>query len=100
MKKRKKKKHNKTLIFKEGVKMEGQYSIYDTPGEAKPCSYSWQRYIGQKVFVSDSLGQGDYIGVIVDIFPYYTTIDVEGLDYYLTGTPTTCYPVEEVEVMA
>lgn len=81
--------------------MEGQYSIFDTigTGERKPCSYSWQRYIGQKVFVRDSLGQGDYIGEIVAIFPYYTTIDVEGLDYYLTGTPTTCYPVDESEVI-
>lgn len=79
--------------------MTGQLSIFDIhlPKSTKsPCDYDWKRYIGQKVYVC--VTSGDYIGVITEIAPYYTTIEVEELDCLLAGTPTTCYPVDEREV--
>ena len=80
--------------------MDGQYSIFDIPkepGELKPCEYDFQRYIGQRVHIS--VTSGDYIGVITEIGHYYTMIAVEELDCFLVGTPTTCYPVDESEVI-
>lgn len=77
--------------------MDGQLSIFDIrqPGELKPYEYDFKRYIGQRVHVC--VTSDHYIGVIVAIFPYYTTIDVEELDCFLAGTPTTCYPVDDTE---
>lgn len=65
--------------------MQGQYSIFDINEKKRPCEYSWQRYIGQKVIVCGVLG------VIKDIEAYYTI--VEANDRLYAGTPTTCYPV-------
>lgn len=80
--------------------MDGQYSIFDIPeepGKLKPYEYDFQRYIGQRVHVCAT--SGHYIGVVTEIGHYYTTIAVEELDCFLAGTPTTCYPVDESEVI-
>lgn len=80
--------------------MDGQYSIFDIPegpGELKPYEYDFQRYIGQRVHISAT--SGDYIGVITEIGPYYTTVAVKELDCFLAGTATSIYPVDESEVI-
>ena len=91
-------KNNKTLILRKGSKMNGQYSIFDNLGMGRPCDYDFQRYIGQRVHIC--VTSGHYIGVVTEIGAYYTTIAVEELDCFLAGTPSTCYPVDESEVIA
>lgn len=65
--------------------IKGQMSIFDfIPGNKirKPCQYTFDRYIGQKVWL---LGE---IKIIAKIESYYTfTTD------RMVGTPSTIYPV-------
>ena len=73
--------------------MDGQYTIWDIHDGPvrKPCEYSFPRYIGQRVvFWRDGLQ-----GVITEIGPYYTTVNVGDREY--VGTPTTIAPVKEGE---
>ena len=65
-----------------------QLNLFDYLGKQKPCDYSWNRYIGQKVKIRDK------VGIIVGIAPYYTDIKCNGKIY--AGTPTTCSPIKEV----
>lgn len=76
--------------------MEGQLSLFDLPrekGKRKPCEYSFKRYIGQKVKIH--ITEGEYIGEVTKIEPYYTHIRVPGYPHILAGTPTTCGPVNK-----
>ena len=72
--------------------MVGQMSIFDIgrpDGSRKPCDYSFQRYIGQKV-----VGWHGYNNrastpalTITKIEPYYTiAVDKKGREYALTPT--------------
>lgn len=69
--------------------MTGQMSIFDLrpEGEKKrPCEYSFQRYIGQRVSLSCGI-----TGKIVVIGQYYT--EVKGDDGVIyAGSPTTMAP--------
>ena len=67
--------------------MKGQYSIFDTGVKTKPCEYSFQRYIGQKVvFTHLSHKHNGEVGEIVEIFPYYTYVKMSSGEV-LVGTP-------------
>ena len=68
--------------------MNGQYSIFDINQKTRPWEYGWQRYIGQKVDIGNE--DGERVGTITEIQPYYTIINVDGRLY--VGTPTTCRP--------
>ena len=50
--------------------MDGQLTVYDLGKKKRPCDYSFQRYIGQKVFIHTS--NGPIKGRIDKIEPYYT----------------------------
>ena len=72
--------------------MDGQYSMFDIHDETKPrrpCEYSFQRYIGQRVRLSNGI-----TGKIAEINPYYTDVLGEDGNQYV-GTPTTTAPIEE-----
>ncbi len=74
--------------------MNKQTTIFDlnfnNPNK-RPCEYSFQRYIGQKVRIS--VTEGKLEGKIKGIEPYYTIISVKGREY--AGTPYNTYPKEE-----
>ena len=71
--------------------MNGQYSIFNEKG--KPYSYSFERYIGQKVeFWRDN---PPTIGTIKRIEPYYTIVEVNGREW--AGINVTIRPVDEKE---
>ena len=61
--------------------MDGQLSLFDVEKKKRPCQYSFQRYIGQKVIVQDGV-----IGKIVKIEPYYTLVAADGKIWALTPT--------------
>ena len=65
-----------------------QYSIFDMVEERKPYSYSFKRYIGQKVRASFT----DKILTIKEIEPYYT-ICTDGEREY-AGINCTIWPAE------
>lgn len=78
--------------------MKGQLSLFDIPsekGKKKPYEYGFKRYIGQKVHIS--ISEGDFIGEVVKIEPYYTEIKIKGYPHILAGTPTTFGPVNKNE---
>lgn len=66
--------------------MKGQLTIFDTGHKTRPCEYSFQRYIGQKVEFSGYSSHKGEVGEIVDIFPYYTYIKMSNGEV-LIGTP-------------
>ncbi len=74
--------------------MNKQATIYDlnfnNPNK-RPCDYSFQRYIGQKVKIS--VTEGVLEGKITEIEPYYTTVLIKGREY--AGTPYNTYTKEE-----
>lgn len=73
--------------------MIGQYSIWDYQSKKKrPCDYRFERYIGQKVWLS--ITSGKFVGEIVEIEAYYTIVKVKGHYSLYAGTPTTIYPIE------
>lgn len=77
--------------------MIGQYSIFDAKPKTRPCDYSFQRYIGQKVIFTNRSRHRDKIGEVVDIFPYYTYIKTENGEI-LVGSPYGDFkPYEEAE---
>ena len=69
--------------------MNGQFSIFDIENKKRPCDYSFQRYLGQRV----EMLNGEK-GIITGIQPYYTEIMGDDGKLY-AGTPSTCYPEEE-----
>lgn len=72
--------------------LAGQMSIFDImpkDEDPKPCEYSFQRYVGQRV----QLSNGEY-GKIMTIEDYYTTVEGDN-GRYMIGTPSTMYPVED-----
>ena len=72
--------------------MDGQYSIFDYGNQKhRPCDYRFKRYIGQKVGLS--VASGEFVGEVIEIEPYYTTINIKGHGLF-AGTPTTIYPIE------
>lgn len=78
--------------------MKGQLSLFDIPqekGKRKPCEYGFKRYLGQKVHIS--ISDGDFIGEVIKIEPYYTLIKIKGYPHILVGTPTTFGPVNKAE---
>ncbi len=76
--------------------MEGQLSLFDIHnGTKRPCDYRFKRYIGQKVNIS--ISEGDFVGEVIRIEPYYTIIRVPGYPHLLAGTPTTFGPVNKEE---
>lgn len=78
--------------------MKGQLSLFDIPQEKekrKPCEYGFKRYLGQKVHIS--ISDGDFIGEVIKIEPYYTLIKIKGYPHILVGTPTTFGPVNKAE---
>ena len=80
------------------MKNEGQLSIFDiwNPQQRRrPCDYRFKRYLGQKVHIS--ISEGDFIGEVIKIEPYYTEIKVKGYPHILCGTPTTIWPVNKDE---
>ena len=76
--------------------INGQYTIFDIREEGKPrrpCEYSFERYIGQRVRLPDAYdrktGQITCVhGKIVEIEKYYTTVRATDGQMYV-GTPTT-----------
>lgn len=80
------------------MKNEGQLSIFDIQNpqqRRRPCDYGFKRYLGQKVHIS--ISEGDFIGEVIKIEPYYTHIQVSGYPHILAGTPTTFGPVNKDE---
>lgn len=72
--------------------MNGQLSLFDirdSTSKSRPCEYTFQRYLGQKVKFNSYL-HDDSIHVITAIEKYYTILD----DGAWVGTPTTIHPVE------
>lgn len=75
--------------------MEGQLSIFDihlAGRDRKPCEYSFQRFIGQRVmwgyYMTDKKP-----GNIIEIEPYYTIIRTDNGEI-LVGTPQSVKPME------
>ncbi len=68
--------------------MDGQFTLYDINKKKRPCEYSFQRFIGQKVRVRGK------VGIIVEIEPYYTTVLQENSDSLICGTPYDLTPLE------
>ncbi len=70
--------------------MDGQYELFGLINKKKrrPCEYSFQRYIGQRVID----GRGEHI--IKQIEPYYT-IYADGM----VGSPYDMSPVNEKEYL-
>ena len=66
--------------------MRGQYSIFDTGIKTKPCEYSFQRFIGQKVEFTGYSSHCGAVGEIVEILPYYTYVRMPN-GKVLVGTP-------------
>ena len=75
--------------------MDGQLTIYDLGKKKRPCDYSFQRYIGQNVFIHTS--KGPIKGRIDKIEPYYTYIKAEDKELYYAGTPYNVSPAEGSE---
>lgn len=75
--------------------IEGQLSIFDIldPEEKrKPCEYTFQRYIGQRVRSKSKYGV-DYVGIITGIGPYFTDILTDDRRQ-IVGTPYDVWPLE------
>lgn len=75
--------------------IKGQLSLFDIqePGhERRPCEYSFQRYIGQRVRSKSKYGV-QYVGVITGIGPYYTDILTDN-GCQIAGTPYDVEPLE------
>lgn len=73
----------------------GQMTIFDIPKEQnkrRPCEYSFQRYIGQRVRLYSSI-EGIVRGTIVEVKSYYTIIKSNCKLY--AGTPTNTAPDTE-----
>ncbi len=71
--------------------IEGQLSLFDirdTTKKRRPCEYSFERYIGQRVVF-----KGGIAGTVTEIEPYYTTIKTDD-GGELAGTPTTISPLK------
>ena len=66
--------------------MRGQLSLFDAKPKTRPCDYSFQRYIGQKVVFTGYSSHKGAVGEIVEIFPYYTHIKMSD-GQILVGTP-------------
>ena len=78
--------------------MDGQLSLFDLNYSRKlPSDYSFKRYIGQFVYILCS--DGDFIGKVYKIEPYYTFICVDGYPHILVGTPTTFHPVRKEDYL-
>ena len=66
--------------------IQGQFYLFDVAKEnEKPCKYSFQRYIGQKVRHTAD----DKVHVIREIKEYYTVLEDN-----MIGTPYDISPVE------
>ncbi len=70
-----------------------QLSIFNNRG-TRPCEYSFDRYIGQKVDIMIGSYYDGRVeeGTVIEIRPYYTVVKV-GKEY-LAGTP---YNLSEAE---
>ena len=67
--------------------MRGQLSLFDAKPKTRPCDYSFQRYIGQRVqFTGYSHSHNGEVGEVIGIFPYYTYIKMPDGEV-LIGTP-------------
>lgn len=75
--------------------MDGQLTVYDLGKKKRPCEYSFQRYIGQRVRLHCT--EGTIEGVIEKIEPYYTYIKAEDKELYYAGTPYNVSPAEGSE---
>lgn len=76
-------------MYGQSNTIKGQYTIFDIhqrESKRKPCEYSFERYIGQKVFCRGQVCE------IIEIEKYYTILSGD-----MVGTPTTIYPVNEEE---
>lgn len=78
----------------------GQMSLFDLQQpeqKKKPCEYSFQRYIGQRVYN----WRFNHYGRIYEIMGYYTLYIVEqgrsGKNYRQYGTPYELRPAREDE---
>ena len=74
--------------------MNEQLNIFDAVTEGRPCDYRFNRYIGQRVYISLGAGytQRQLEGTITAIKPYYTY--VKTVIGELVGTPYNVYPRE------
>lgn len=85
------------ILMKDNY-MDGQFSLFDLNYSCKrPSDYRFKRYIGQ--FVHISCSDGDFIGKVCDIKPYYTFINVDGYSHILVGTPTTFSPLDRKDYL-
>ena len=75
--------------------MSAQLNIFDAVNEGRPCEYRFQRYIGQRVYISLGGGytQREIKGTITAIKPYYTYVKTAVGE--LAGTPYNVRPTED-----
>lgn len=78
--------------------MDGQLNLFDlqpADQKRKPCEYSFNRELGQRVRFTQSGTLDGMTGTIITVEPYYTKVMTEwGVR---VGTPTTITPAPEEE---